>query len=229
MNTKPDMRYVSNKQGLTLEEKARVDEEGFYVKRSFYSATQVANILEVFGEASKNGPVPGLSDVPKNALDPDDPLAFYPRMMNPHRRQDKTVGKVASDYLLDPRLEPILKDLIDDEPIGAQTMFYFKPPGARGQALHQDNFFLRVKPGTCMAAWLALDVTNADNGAMMVVPGSHKDEVVCPEEADLRESFTPSFVPVPKGKEAVTVDMQPGDVLFFNGSVIHGSLPNKNT
>ena len=26
-----------------------------------------------------------------------------------------------------------------------------------GQAFHQDNFYLQVKPGTCIAAWIAVD------------------------------------------------------------------------
>ena len=40
--------------------------------------------------------------------------------------------------------------LLGREPYAAQTMFYFKPPGARGQALHQDQTPLRVQPGTCL-------------------------------------------------------------------------------
>jgi hypothetical protein len=32
-------------------------------------------------------------------------------------------------------------------------MIYFKAAGARGQALHQDQYYLRVNPGTCCAAW----------------------------------------------------------------------------
>ena len=50
----------------------------------------------------------------------------------------------------------VLTQLLGVEPLAVQTMLYFKPAGARGQALHQDNFYLRVQPGTCMAAWLAL-------------------------------------------------------------------------
>lgn len=37
-----------------------------------------------------------------------------------------------------------------------------------------------------------------------------------------------NYVAVPRGMEAVQVEMQPGDVLFFNGSLIHGSPPNSS-
>ena len=77
----------------------------------------------------------------------------------------------------------------------------FKPPGSRGQALHQDNYYLRVHPGTCMAAWLALDDCDDANGCMQVVPGSHTWDILCTEDADTRISFTSVTVPLPPDQE----------------------------
>jgi len=37
---------------------------------------------------------------------------------------------------------------------------------SRGQAFHQDNFYLRVKPGTCVAAWVAVDDADEENGSI---------------------------------------------------------------
>src|SRR4029453_18371757 len=100
----------------------------------------------------------------------------------------------------------------------------FKPPGSRGQALHQDNFYLRAEPGTCLAAWMALDPTDEANGCMQVVPGSHPSQDLCTENADTTVSFTDVTVPLPAGQRSLPVLMNPGDVLFFNGSLVHGSL-----
>ena len=44
--------------------------------------------------------------------------------------------------------------------------------------------------------------------------------------ADGARSFVNNYVPPPTGKQPVPARLQPGDVLFFNGSVIHGSEPN---
>jgi phytanoyl-CoA hydroxylase len=104
-------------------------------------------------------------------------------------------------------------------------MCYFKPPGARGQALHQDNFFLRASPGTCVAAWLALDRADEANGCLLVVPGSHRWPILCTTAADTAQSFTDITVPLPPGTRPRPVPMEPGDVLFFNGSLVHGSSP----
>ena len=105
-------------------------------------------------------------------------------------------------------------------------MLYFKPAGSRGQALHQDQFYLKAKPGTCVAAWMALDACDVENGCLQVVPESGDLPVLCTERADINESFTDVTVPIPDSVRSEPLLMQPGDVVFFNGSVIHGSFPN---
>ena len=52
-------------------------------------------------------------------------------------------------------------------------------------------------------------------------------DLFCPEEADESLSFTRDLVPIPPGLQAVPLDLIPGDVLFFNGSLVHGSQPNR--
>jgi ectoine hydroxylase-related dioxygenase (phytanoyl-CoA dioxygenase family) len=148
---------------------------------------------------------------------------MYPRIMHPHR-----FNEVARQYLLDQRLGPVLADLFGEEPLATQSMLYFKPAGGRGQALHQDNFYLRVEPGTCVAAWIACETIDRDNGGLEVVPGTHRMGLFCPEEADAGVSFAREYVPPPPGLTTVPVDMAPGDVLFFNGSLVHGSQPNRS-
>jgi len=215
---------------LSEETLARFQREGFFVLRGFFSPEEVETIRETFMEEAKDGPVEGLSGtkLPGQQYDPRDPLAYYPRMMNPHHHPEKAVGQLAARYLLDQRLHGILRDLFEEEPVASQSMFYFKPAGARGQALHQDNFYLRVKPGTCIAAWLAVDDADEENGGMVVVPGSNDLEIACPQEADPSRFFTNEYVPVPAGLHEEAVTLKAGDMLFFNGSVIHGSYPNSS-
>ncbi len=206
--------------------------QGFAVIRGLFSREEVDTIRDAFMAEAANGPVVGLSETVRGSgatYDPSDPLAFYPRMMHPHRHPDKRVGQLAMQYMLEPRLYQPLKTFMQDEPVAVQSMFYFKPPGARGQALHQDNFYLRVRPGTCCAAWVAIDDADSENGGMVVVPGTQNMEIVCPEEADKSRFFTEHHVPVPEGLKEQPVTLKAGDVLFFNGSLIHGSYPNHST
>src|ERR671930_654382 len=102
-------------------------------------------------------------------------------------------------------------------------MLYFKPPGARGQAAHQDQYYLRVKPGTCIAAWMALDPCDEANGCLEVLPGSQDWPVLCTIPADTSQSFTDGTVPLPDDAQLVPVIMEPGDVLFFTAHSFPGA------
>lgn len=179
-------------------------------------------------DANAEGPVEGLSEIRRgvNGYSTDDPLSFYPRMMQPHKHPDKAVGALALRYMLNQRYHDVLAALMGEEPVAAQSMFYFKPPGSRGQDLHQDNYYLQVAPDTCYAAWAAIDDVDQENGGMVLVPGSHKLPVLCPKSADKSLYFTDHHLDVPEGMAAIPANMTAGDVLFFNGSVIHGSPPN---
>ncbi|MEU5074584.1 phytanoyl-CoA dioxygenase family protein [Streptomyces asoensis] len=212
---------AAGKPVLTRSELRRYREDGFAVVRALFAADEVDRLCAEFTRLSEAGrPVPGhFEPRPGDA----DPLRAYPRVMHPHE-----ISSLARQVLLDARLRGVLEELLGEEALAAQSMFYFKPPGARGQALHQDNFYLRVEPGTCVAAWLACDAIDRDNGGLEVVPGTHRTGLFCPEEADPRVSFAREYVPPPPGLAAVPVDMTPGDVLFFNGSLVHGSQPNRS-
>jgi phytanoyl-CoA hydroxylase len=209
---------------LSREQLRSFNDDGYLIVRGLFSAAEVDALRETFMAMHAAGPIPGVfNSVPPEKAN-GDVLKIYPRMMHPHR-----VNDLARRTLLDPRLAAILADLFGEEPLAAQSMLYFKPPGARGQALHQDNFYLKVEPGTCIAAWLALDSADRENGGLEVVPGTHAMDIFCPEEADLDVSFTREYVPPPPGLEAIPMDLDPGDVLFFNGSLVHGSGPNRST
>ncbi|MEZ0326746.1 MAG: phytanoyl-CoA dioxygenase family protein [Fimbriimonas sp.] len=213
---------------LELDHLAFFQREGYFVARSLFSREEMDEIRDTFMAQNANGPVPGLSEIVsgRGEYSADDPLAFYPRMMQPHFHPELPVGPLARRYMLEPRLHPFLSAFMQDEPVAVQSMFYFKPPKARGQELHQDNYYLRVRPGTCLAAWIAVDDADFENGGMKVVPGSQDMEIVCPSQADSATSFTTDYVAPPEGLEPIHLDLQAGDVFFFNGSVIHGSSPN---
>jgi ectoine hydroxylase-related dioxygenase (phytanoyl-CoA dioxygenase family) len=193
--------------------------DGCCVIPSLFSPDEVETLRAHFMRLRRAGKYPG--DFDGVDLTSADPLKRFPRMIHMHRWDETSLN-----WLLDPRLREILTALLGSEPFAVQTMLYFKPAGARGQALHQDQFYLRVQPGTCMAAWLALDDCDEENGCMQVVPGSHTLPLLCPTAADTQVSFTDVTVPLSSEMSPVPVLMRAGDVLFFNGQLIHGSFPN---
>jgi hypothetical protein len=226
---------LAQQASLSAYQVARYRRDGFIAVRQVFTPLEIAEIRDTFMDIARNGPVEGLSEG-TGALNrggtaqyaPSDPLSFYPRMMHPHNHPDKPVGPLSMKYMLHPKLAGILEALFAEEPLAVQSMFYFKPPQSRGQALHQDNFYLRVKPGTCVAAWVAIDDADEENGAIQCVANTQDYAIQCPEQSNLAESFTTEHVTPPKGSRVDVVPLKAGDVLFFNGNVIHGSGPNRS-
>ena len=195
--------------------------DGYVVARGLYPAHEVDAIRTRFTDLAQAGePVPG-HWAPSN--DSDDPLARYPRVMQPHR-----FCELSKAMMLKPEVGAALKQLFAEPAVACQSMYYYKPPGSPGQALHQDNFYLAVQPGTCVAAWTAIDAADPDNGGLYVVPGTHKLDVICPDPELFKDGRRSNLVDPPKGMKAVPVELAPGDTLFFGGSLIHGSGRNRS-
>jgi len=207
---------------LTEEQKQHFETEGYLIVEGLFSEQELGEIDETF-EVISLQTVPGHFEPDLQTEGQSDPLKRYPRVMHPHR-----FNETAKKYMLHEPVMEVLADLYGEEALAAQSMFYYKPPGSRGQALHQDNFYLRVEPGNCIAAWTAIDAADEENGGLLVVPRTNQMEIICPELADSRESFTTHYVKPPKEEKAFPASMARGDVLFFNGNLIHGSYRNKS-
>ena len=204
---------------LAEAQKRLFDGQGYLNVRQLFSAAEVSRYRRHFMALRAAGSYPGDSAGVDNGS--QDPLKQFPRMIHMHRWDDLSL-----QWMLDARLRACMTVLLGREPFAVQTMLYFKPPGARGQALHQDQHYLRVQPGTCIAAWLALDDCDEENGCLRMVADSHSWPLLCSAKADTTTSFTDVTVELPDNVEPDPVIMQAGDVVFFNGQVVHGSYPN---
>jgi len=195
--------------------------EGYLIRRKLFSREEAQGLREHYTELHASRAIRNYKfATPEES---GDPLKCYPRIMHPHRWD-----ALSLQWLLDPRVADTLKSLLGEDPVATQSMLYFKPPGAKGQAFHQDNFYLNVKPQSCIASWVALDRTDPENGGLSICPRTHTYAVQCPERANLEISFTTELVQPPEGTEPIPAILEPGDTLFFNGSVVHGSTPNRS-
>ncbi len=193
--------------------------QGFTIVRGLFSPEEVDAYRDHYMTLNSQG-IGAFTREQEKAAETD-PLKKYPRMVHMHRWDEASLK-----FLIDERIRQVLVMLLGEEPYAVQTMFYFKPPTARGQALHQDQAPLKVQPGTCMAAWLAVDRCDEENGCLQLVPGSQDLPLICTVPADTTQSFTNQAIPLPEGMKAIDAIMDPGDMLFFNGQVIHGSIAN---
>jgi phytanoyl-CoA hydroxylase len=197
------------------------DRDGYFVARSVFSVAEVEVVREHYMRLRAQGPKPGDMGGDPSRGDAD-PLNKFARMINMHDWDETTLR-----WQKDPRLVSTAEGLVGDQVVLCQTMIYFKPPGARGQALHQDNQYLRKYP--IVAAWVALDDCDEDNGQLVMVPGSHAGGIRPVRYADTAVSFTHGESELPPGSRELGITMKAGDVIFFGGFTIHGSHPNRTS
>lgn len=124
----------------------------------------------------------------------------------------------------------ILTDIVSPNVKCMQSMFFVKGPGKPGQAWHQDEIYIPTRDRSLVGAWIALDDATIDNGCLWIHPRSHKAGVLYPMSPHSDPRFDPtgeshSFPYDAEG--GVPVECPAGSVVFFNGYVLHRSLPNK--
>tara|TARA_E500000331_G_C17109656_1_gene649065 strand:+ start:319 stop:648 length:330 start_codon:yes stop_codon:yes gene_type:complete len=73
------------------------------------------------------------------------------------------------------RIPDIISDLFGDTVILRHSHFFVKLLGdSKKVSWHQDESYWPLSKCRLVSAWLAIDDLDQDNGAMLVIPGSHK-------------------------------------------------------
>jgi ectoine hydroxylase-related dioxygenase (phytanoyl-CoA dioxygenase family) len=140
------------------------------------------------------------------------------------------ISPLMRETMAHPRLVPILRALISPNVKAMQTMLFVKRSGKPGQAWHQDEHYIPTRDRSLCGAWIALDDATIENGCMWMHPGSHKRGVLYPIEphGDDRFDGAEEVHSHPYDREGGTpIELKAGGVAFFNGYVLHRSLPNR--
>ena len=153
-------------------------------------------------------------------------------------QQDKYGARTFNQHLYDPfvlnllihpRLHKPLADCFGGEPEGIQTMHFYE---GSEHPLHQDQYYLP----DCMSAWMAMVRVDENNGPLTVQPGSNRGKLITksdvsmtllPEETYELQQHNRYFPAVKQvfrenRTDAVQVMVNAGDVILFNGKLIHG-------
>lgn len=168
-----------------------------------------------------------------------------------HHKDDSAWKKVATH----PRIVAIASQLTGSKPQIVQTMYLEKMPtggeekGGTGTALHQDLHYLPCEPATLMACWVAMSDTDADNGGLAVVAGSHKGDLhsthrtentddhdsweivydmVAPDGRTWQEKMYSFEIDGLNHDDVERLTVPKGAAVFFTGKTIHGSYGNRS-
>ncbi|MBM7589644.1 phytanoyl-CoA dioxygenase family protein [Brevibacillus fulvus] len=202
---------------VSEEQKRFFEQEGYLVVKGVYSRAEVEQVNEEYFKFWLDLMASG-----KIQQDSKRPLeSVFPRLRDYHR-ENETVTK----FIIDPRLMEIMEYLLGEPILVIQTSYYFKTPGTRGLPYHQDNYSIGVVPDTTYAAWVSLDPSDQENGGLSFVRKTQQFELLSPKVVPETVSVYGQMIEVPEGYETVEVTTEPGDVVIFNGNILHGSSEN---
>lgn len=212
---------------LTPEELHFYEENGFLLKKQLIPLEwieQIKSEIEDIHERMAAQPVEGIHVSWEVYDDPNKP---------------KRIKQLMHSELVSPTLNRVLRcdsmlDIIESL-IGPDIALYHSKlllKAARdGTAVpwHQDYaYWVREDNRPLMMnCQLAIDPATKENGCIQFVPGSHKWGL---QEHERKQQTFGVFLPGPayyyERDDAVDVEMQPGDGVFFGPLVVHGSAPN---
>ena len=99
-------------------------------------------------------------------------------------------------------------------------------------AWHQDVTFWGLEPPTAITAWYAVDDSDVENGCMQVIPCTHVSGVVehgkAEQAGNLLSINQEVHVTSDEAASAVDLPLQAGQISIHDGTLIHGSLPNRS-
>ncbi len=228
---------------VSVQEYVTFHEQGFLIVRGLVPQDDVQEMNEHMDRilAGKEH-FPGVQPPPED-WDPDKKVSYYLRVHMLHR-----VLPIHERFLLHPRVLDVLEALIGPDVLALQSMLFFKNAGQPGQGYHQDSYYIPTLPDTLCGAWLAIDRVNEENGCLWMTVGTQNEPVYPDSDGQTphgRRDLS-NIVPISHasntneelngltqvarkyaGKE-VKAEVEPGDVVFFGGHIIHRSHQNRS-
>ena len=136
------------------------------------------------------------------------------------------------DLIRNPKLLAVVEQILGPD-IAANGDWWVRPKLPREDITtlpwHQDSFYYGGKDAwnpdfKLLSVWIPLVDVDHINGCLQVIPGSnHWGRIPC--EMNELKQLVPSINVEEKG-EVLTMQMNKGDILLFNQTTMHRSLPN---
>ncbi len=167
------------------------------------------------------------------ARNPDVPTD---RLINAHLDSAPPYGLKGSPEFAklsrDKRILDLVEQVLGPDLILWLTHVFCKSAGTgREVPWHQDGQYWPIRPHATCTVWVALDKVDRTNGAMRVIPGSHKTGQVDHREDDSPD-LTLNLVAAPEQfdeRMSRILALEPGQVSMHHIDLLHGSAANTSS
>ncbi len=224
--------WGSSEGPLSADELAQFEADGFLVKRSLFSESEVAKMLEEIER------LPDTYDESEEEVVTEPGSGAVRSIFRVHR-----TSPLFRNISQDPRLEGTARQILGGDVYIHQSRINYKRAfDGRAFPWHSDFETWHVEDGMprmrALSASVLLTENTPFNGPLMLIRGSHKLYVRCPgltPDQHYKKSLREQQYGVPP-KEALTELTErgelmhalgpPGSVLFFDCNTMHGSAGN---
>jgi ectoine hydroxylase-related dioxygenase (phytanoyl-CoA dioxygenase family) len=205
--------------------KAFYQANGYFVLENGFTAAEIEALKQETTLICR-GDRGELPDHPKaDAAEPDESvLSRFLCIHFPHKCSDvmrSAIHNVPTVKALTTIIGPNVKCM--------QSMLFIKSSGKPGQAWHQDEDYIATRDRSLVGAWIAVDRATTENGCLWVMPGSHRAGILWEQQwhGDRRFDCASQSVGFPyTDDQSIPVEVEAGSVVFFNGYLLHRSMPN---
>ena len=196
-------------------------EKGIIVAKGMFDAAAMQKVSAWADELQAKDPAPGeeAKYYENSVLTGDDVLVRIENVVG------EEINPEMTGLLISPEVIGCLTQLLGEAPVLFKEKINYKLPGCRADKLHQDqaagwntytDFFITMA--------IAIDANREDNAALsFMTSGNYPHDDLMTEEWQPITETDPPYAPA---DEYTLMEADPGDVLFFDSYVPHGSPPN---
>uniref|UniRef100_A0A224XTP9 phytanoyl-CoA dioxygenase n=1 Tax=Panstrongylus lignarius TaxID=156445 RepID=A0A224XTP9_9HEMI len=150
--------------------------------------------------------------------------------------QDILFDDIFDKYFFHPQLLDYVSCFTGPNIRAMHSMVINKPPDSGAltsrHPLHQDLYYFPFRPADrIVAAWTAMEPVTTSNGCLVVLPGTHKGELLQHDYPNWEGGVNKAYHGILgcDDYETVPLPMDKGDTVFFHPLLIHGSGVNKTS
>ncbi|MGO8916490.1 MAG: phytanoyl-CoA dioxygenase family protein [Stellaceae bacterium] len=129
-----------------------------------------------------------------------------------------------------PDILDAVEDLHGPDLLCWSSNFFIKESGNPAfVSWHQDSTYWGLSKPDVVSAWVAFTAATTGNGAMRVIPGSHKREQIPHRDTFAKHNLLTRGQEVAvevDERQAVTIELEPGEMSLHHVRLVHGSPPN---
>lgn len=226
-------RYTLDNPVLSYEQRKFYEDNGYIVIRNLVPKEKLNVYRERFEQICRREvEIPGLTIMRDVAIARSE---FVPGEQAVTKLQEFQNDDVLFGYCELPEIIKYVQTFTGKEVKAMHTMLINKPPDPGKKTsrhpLHQDLHYFPFRPADrVVCSWTAMQKVNRENGCLVVLPGTHKGELLQHDYPEWEGGVNKMYHGVrdfDPNAPRVHLPMDTGDTVFFHPLLIHGSGMNK--